>query len=83
MGGKGVDRLRTDAVETDGELEDVIVVLGAGVDDGERIPRAYRGDASAIVADFHGAVRDLDFDLVSVSMMNSSIPLSTISFNSM
>jgi hypothetical protein len=37
MAREGVDGLRPDAVEADGELEDLVVILRAGVDDGDAL----------------------------------------------
>ena len=61
-GREGVDGLGADAVEADGELEDVVVVFGAGVDAGDAFDDLAEGDAAAEVADSDLVVLDGDFD---------------------
>ena len=51
VGGEGVDRLGAHAVEADGKLEYVVVVLGARIDDGHALDDLAEGDAAAVVAD--------------------------------
>jgi hypothetical protein len=49
--GQRVDRLRADAVQADRELEDVVVVLAAGVDLADAVDDLAERDAAAEVAD--------------------------------
>ena len=49
--GEGVDGLGADPVEADGELEDVVVVLGSRVDDRHRLDDLAQGNAPAVIAD--------------------------------
>ena len=57
LGRQGVDGLVADAVEPDRELEDVVVVLAAGVDLGNAVDQLPQWNASAVVANGHlGAV---------------------------
>jgi hypothetical protein len=65
--GEGVDRLLPDAVEADGLLEGLGIVLGAGVDDGDAVHQLAERDAAAIVADLDGAVGELDLDLAAAA----------------
>lgn len=51
VGGEGVDCFETDSVETDGELEDIVVVFGAGVDLADAVEHFSEGDAPSVVAD--------------------------------
>ena len=62
-GRERVDRLLADAVEADGLLEGLGVVLGAGVDDRHALEDLAERDAAAVVAHAQGAVGELDLDL--------------------
>ena len=55
---EGVDGLGADAVEADAELEDVVVVFGAGVDLRDALDDLAQGDAPAEIADGHFLVLD-------------------------
>ena len=48
--GERVHRLRADAVQADGELEDVVVVLAAGVDLAHALDDLAERNAAAVVA---------------------------------
>jgi hypothetical protein len=61
--GQRVDRLGADAVQPDRELEDVIVVLAAGVDLADAFDDLSERDAAAVVADGDGLLLALDLDL--------------------
>ena len=60
--GEGVDRLCADAVQTDGELEDIAVVFRARVDLGYTVHEFLQGDAASVVADFDVVVAQGDVD---------------------
>ena len=62
-----VDGLGADAVEADAELEDVVVVFGAGVDFGDAIHHFAQGDAAPEIADGHGVVLDGDLHFLAVA----------------
>ena len=66
-GGEGIDGFGADAVEADAELEDVVVVLGAGVDGGDAVDEFAVGDAASVVADGDDAVVDGDVDFFAVA----------------
>ena len=66
-GREGVDGLGAHAVEADGELEDIVVVLGAGVDARDAIDHLAEGDAPAVVADADPGAVDVDFDAFPVA----------------
>ena len=51
-GGEGVDGLGADPVEADGELEHVVVVFRARVDDRDGLDDLAQGNAPAVVADW-------------------------------
>ncbi len=57
---QGVDGLGTDAVESDGLLEDLVVELAAGVEDAHGLDHGVQGNPAAEVA--HGDVVHLDSD---------------------
>ena len=61
---EGVDGFGADAVEADAELEDVVVVLGAGVDLGDAVHDFAQRDAAAEIADGDGFVLDGDLDFL-------------------
>ena len=59
---QGVDGLGADAIEADRELEDVVVVLRAGVDARDALHHLAQGNAAAVVAHGHLAAGDRDLD---------------------
>ena len=61
--GEGVDGLRADAVHADGELEDVVVELAAGVELAHALAELAEGDAAAVVAAGDGLLVDRELDL--------------------
>ena len=65
--GKGVDGLRAHAIETDAELEHVVVVLRTGVDHGYAVDDLAQRDSPTVVADADGRAIDGDVDLLAVS----------------
>jgi len=64
---KRVDGLRTDPVEADGKLEDVVVVFRARIDDGHALDDLAQRYAAAVVAHRYLVVLECDVDLLSVS----------------
>ena len=68
LGGERVDGLGADAVETDGELEDVVVVLAAGVHHGDAFDELLERDAAPVVADGDAPLRrERDVDAAATS----------------
>ena len=65
--GQGVDGLGADAVEADAELEDVVVVFGAGVDFGDAIHHLAQGDAASEIADGDGVALDVKLHFLAVA----------------
>ena len=65
--GKGVDGLGADAVEADAELENVIVVFGAGVDLGDAIHHFAQGDAAPEIAHADRGAFDADLHLLAIA----------------
>ena len=68
-GGESVDRLEPDAIEPDRLLEDLVVVLGAGIHRTYSLSERALRDASAVVADGDVAVLllvDRDVDVLAV-----------------
>ena len=66
-GGERVDGLLADAVETDGLLEGLGVVLRAGVDDRHALKDLAERNAAAVVAHAQGAIGESDLDLFAVA----------------
>ena len=81
--GEGVDRFGADAVKADAELEDVIVVFGAGVDFRNAIHDFAQRNAAAKIAHGDGFVLDVIWTSLPSPMMNSSMALSMTSFRRM
>lgn len=67
MGRKRVDGLGADAVEPYAELEDIVVVFGAGVDDRDALDDFAEGNAAPVVADLDPPLVDLDVDLLATA----------------
>ena len=67
VGREGVDGLGAHAVEADGELEDVVVVLRAGVDARDAFDHLAQRDAAAVVADGDLGALDRDVDPLAVA----------------
>ena len=65
--GEGVDGLGADAVEADAELEDIIVIFGAGVDFGNAIDHFAQGNAAAEIAHADRRAFDIDLHLLAVA----------------
>ena len=65
--GEGVDRLCADAVQTDGELEDIAVVFCARVDLGNAVHKFLQRNAASVVADFDVVVAQGDVDAASAA----------------
>ena len=63
---KGVDSLRAYTVQTDAELEHLIVVLGTGIDDRDAFDDFPEGDTAAKVTHADTVALDVDRDLVSI-----------------
>src|SRR5437879_883345 len=61
--GEGVYGFGADSVEADTELEDVVVVFGAGVNLRDAIHDFAEGDAASEIADGDGLFLDGDMDL--------------------
>src|SRR5205807_9612474 len=61
--GEGIYGFGADSVETDTELEDVVVVFGAGVNLRDAIHDFAEGDAASEIADGDGLFLDGDMDL--------------------
>ena len=59
---ESVDRLGTDAVEADGELEDVVVVFAAGIHHRDAFDHLVERNAAAEVADGDAVIVDGEFD---------------------
>src|SRR5664280_141865 len=66
-GGERIDRFLADAVQTDGLLEGLGVILGAGVDDRHAFEDFAQRDPAAVVAHPHGALVELDLDLLAAA----------------
>ncbi len=63
MRGHGVDRLRAHAIEAHGELKDLCVVLGPGVDGRDAVHNLAQRDAAAKVTHRdHTLVADMNID---------------------
>ena len=62
--GERVDGLGADAVQADGELENFVVVLGAGVDLGDAVHDFAEGNAPSIIAHGDDVALNADLDLL-------------------
>ena len=67
MRGEGVHRLGTDAVQAHGELKDLVIVLGARVDDRDAINDLPQRNAAPVIPDDHLSIVELDANRVSVA----------------
>ena len=67
VGGQCVHRLGAHAVQTHGELEHIVVVLGAGVDDGDALHHLPQGNATAVVPNLHPAAGNLYGHLAAIA----------------
>lgn len=65
--GECVNGLGADAVESDGELEDVVVIFGAGIDEGNALDDFAEGDSAAEIADRDAGSVDMDEDFAAVA----------------
>ena len=61
-----VDRLGAHAVEPDAELEYVVVVFCAGIDDRHAFDHLAQGNPAAVIADRNDALFDGNVDLLAV-----------------
>src|SRR5208282_5712212 len=64
---EGVDRLGADAVEADAELENIVVIFGAGVDFGDAVHHFTQRDAAAEIAHTHRRALNIDAHLLAVA----------------
>ena len=67
MGGQGVDRLGTHTVESHGKLENIVIVLGPGVDYRNTLDDLPQGDPPSMVPDLDLVVLDADVHTVAVA----------------
>ena len=67
LGRERVDGLGADAVEANRKLEDIVVVFGAGVDDGDALDDFAQRDAATVVADGDAVFIYVDVDLLAVA----------------
>ena len=59
---KGIHRLRSHPVETDGKLKYIVVVLGPGIDNRDTFDDLAKGDSPAVVPYLYQVVLDVDDD---------------------
>ena len=64
--GEGIDGFEPDSIESDAELENIIVVLGAGIDLGDAFRHFAEGDAATEIADDDVTIFDIDVDFAAV-----------------
>ena len=67
IGGKGIDRFCTDTIQTDTELEDLVVVFRAGIDDRHAFNDFPQGDPPSVVPYGDFILFDFNVDLLAVA----------------